>query len=99
MTASGFDSYDDRSTVMGYSYPDAPRRGLNAVHRLAVGMFTVTKSNCFLLLFCFVHPSFTKGNTLEVAPGFSGSLKLSALHSPDTDANPLVKVRDLWRCL
>jgi hypothetical protein len=37
-SAPVLDDYEDRSTVMGYSYPAAPRRGLNAVHRLALGM-------------------------------------------------------------
>ena len=66
------DDYEDRSTVMGYSYPAAPRRGLNAVHRLALGM--------------------RPGNALDVAPGFSGPLSLAALHAPDSDDAPLLKV-------
>ena len=71
-TPSGVDDYEDRSTVMGYSYPNAPRRGLNAVHRLTIGM--------------------RDGNALDVAAGFSGTLTLNALHMPDVESTPLVKV-------
>lgn len=62
----------DRSTIMGYSYPTAPRRGLNAVHRLSIGM--------------------RDGNSLDVAPGFSGDVSLFALHFPDSELQPLVKI-------
>jgi hypothetical protein len=70
--SNGVDDYEDRSTIMGYSYPNSPHRGLNSVHRLAIGM--------------------REGNTLTVASGYSGSLRLFALHAVDSDAAPLSKV-------